>query len=96
MRSYWAPEAEGRLLAIIARLNAFSAGSGDGFAQRLRQRIGELESMPFLGRRVPEFENSLVRELVFRGYRVFYEVFPDRIEVFSILHGRQNVPGETD
>lgn len=96
MKSYWAPEAEGQLLAIIVRLNGFSAGSGDAFAERLRQRVIDLEATPFIGRRVPEFESGLLRELIHRGYRVFYEVFPDRIEVFSILHGRQNIASEAD
>ena len=96
MNPYWTPESEDRLPAIIARLNAFSAGSGDAVAERLRQRVKALESRPYLGRQVPEFDSGLLRELIHRGYRVFYEVFPDRIEVFSILHGRQNISTESN
>lgn len=92
MRSFWTPEAEGDLDAIIARLNAFSEGSGDRFADRLRERVKNLEQTPRLGRRVPEFEGTVLRELIHRGYRVFYEAFPDRLEIFAIRHGRQNVP----
>ncbi|MBK6560202.1 type II toxin-antitoxin system RelE/ParE family toxin [Candidatus Amarobacter glycogenicus] len=92
MKSLWTPEAEGELDKIVARLNAFSEGSGDRFADRLYERVKNLEHSPFLGRRVPEFESAFLRELIHRGYRVFYEAFPDRIEIFAIRHGRQSVP----
>lgn len=94
MRSLWSPEAEDALLAILIRLNAFSAGAGDRFAERVRRRVEALERYPLMGRLVPEYAVAEIREVVEPPYRIFYEVFPDRVEVFAIRHGRERLPRE--
>ena len=96
MKSLWTPEAEDNLQVIVRRMNAFSMGAGDRFADRLRNRLRNLELAPFLGREVPEFGTPFLRELILRPYRVIYEVFPDRVEVVAIRHGRQRLPSDTD
>lgn len=94
MRSLWSPEAADALQGILIRLNTFSAGAGDRFAERIRLRVELLELCPLMGRLVPEYDVAEIRELVEPPYRIFYEVFPDRVEVFAIRHGRERLPRE--
>ncbi len=39
------------------------------------------------GRIVPELQKPAVRELFIKKYRLFYEVWPDRVHVLGLLHG---------
>ena len=38
---------------------------------------------------VPEYQVELLRDLIEDDYRVVYEVFPDRIEIVAVSHGRR-------
>jgi plasmid stabilization system protein ParE len=47
---------------------------------------------PLLGRRLPEYPNADLRELMERPFRIIYAVKPERIEIVTIKHYRQNLP----
>ena len=40
---------------------------------------------------IPEFQMEHLREVLEQGFRILYEVFPDRIEVFGVVSSRQDV-----
>ena len=44
-----------------------------------------------MGRKIPEFDNELLRELVESEYRILYEVFLDHVEVWGIAYGREQL-----
>lgn len=44
-----------------------------------------------MGRVIPEFGNPLLRELIEGGFRLLYEVFPDRVEVWAIAYAREQL-----
>jgi len=39
----------------------------------ITERIENLNKYPLMGRMVPEFYNEMVRELIYKGYRIIYE-----------------------
>lgn len=45
---------------------------------------------------IPEFQSQRLREVLEQGYRILYQVFEDRIEVFGVVHSRQDVFSEHD
>jgi hypothetical protein len=45
---------------------------------------------------IPEFQMEHLREVIEQGYRIVYEVFEDRIEVFGVVSARADVFGKTD
>ncbi|HVV98656.1 MAG TPA: hypothetical protein VHC92_16045, partial [Rhodanobacteraceae bacterium] len=49
-----------------------------------------------LGRRVPEYARSDVRELLERPYRIIYVVLPDRIDVIAVMHYRLLLPSDLE
>ncbi len=57
------------------------------FNDRVFELVGHLELFPEIGRRVPESEDPKVRELIFKGYRIIYQIKADNLEIISVIHG---------
>ncbi len=55
-------------------------------------RIYELEHSPYLGRYVPELENKHFREIIYKSYRIVYDVYEDSniIYIHFVVHGKRN------
>ena len=45
---------------------------------------------PYMGRKIPEFNNANFRELIYKSYRIFYKV-NSNIDVFNIFHHSRNI-----
>ncbi|MBL1274604.1 MAG: type II toxin-antitoxin system RelE/ParE family toxin [Ectothiorhodospiraceae bacterium] len=48
--------------------------------------------MPHLGRRVPEYDRTDVRELLEKPYRIIYKIKSDQVDVLTVMHNRQVLP----
>ncbi len=61
------------------------------YAKLLKDRIFEmvehLELFPKLGRMVPESDDPAVRELIYKSYRIIYQVKKGYLEVITVIHG---------
>lgn len=55
-------------------------------------RVAELEFSPYLGRYVPELVDKYYRELIYKSYRIFYEVSKeeDSVYVHFVVHGKRD------
>ena len=53
--------------------------------------MSRIQEFPRAGRRIPEFQVEYLREVLEQGYRIMYEVFVDRVEVFGIVSSRQDI-----
>ncbi|HNO65157.1 MAG TPA: type II toxin-antitoxin system RelE/ParE family toxin [Tepidiformaceae bacterium] len=89
MKVVLSPQALASLEAIRARLAEFSPASAARFVDAIEERLRQLEQYEFSGRVVPEYGVPLLRELVEPPYRIVYEVFPDRVEIVIVRHGRE-------
>ena len=87
----WTYSAQDDLEAIQANLRRVSERAADALPSRLIVRSQPLENQPRMGRQIPEFDDELLRELIEGEYRILYEVFPDRVEVWGIAYGRQQL-----
>ena len=55
--------------------------------QKIQDAINKLPQKPLSGRVVPELNNENLRELIFRNYRIIYEIISeDQINILSIHH----------
>ena len=54
--------------------------------------ISKLEFSPYLGRYVPELANKQYRELIYKNYRIFYEVSEeeDTVYIHFIVHNKRD------
>jgi toxin ParE1/3/4 len=55
-------------------------------------RSRQLSVPPIIGRRLPEYPNADLRELLERAFRIIYVVRAEKIEIVTIKHYRQNLP----
>lgn len=58
----------------------------------LISRIELLRELPEQGRVVSEWHEPTVREILYKPYRIIYEVFEDHVEIITLSHFRQELP----
>ena len=57
------------------------------FSDRIFEMVEHLESFPELGRKVPESDDPRVKELIYKGYRIIYQIKDNYLEIIAIIHG---------
>ena len=90
----WSPAARDDLHDIVRYISQDSPERAEIFGYRLIQQVDILKEHPEVGRSVPEHHNPLIRELVFRPYRIIYRVQhePKIITIARIWHGARGTP----
>ncbi len=96
MNVFWTPDARLRLREIEAYIAKNSPNAGREMAIRLIRRSLELEQPPLLGKRLSQYANADIRELLERPYRLIYRIQADRIEILTVMHYRQLMPSDLD
>jgi len=84
----WSEVAKSELKEIIEYISQDSPQYAKYLKERIFESIENLETFPRMGRKVPEFENPRIRELILQNYRIVYDFFDDKIEIITIIHGR--------
>jgi toxin ParE1/3/4 len=93
-RVVWSPRALADAEAIasyIASDSPFYAGS---VVRRIIELTRTLEKFPFAGRKVREFEDENLRELIAYSYRIIYRVQAAEVIVAAVIHGKRDLEGE--
>lgn len=85
----WSPHALDRVYEIADYLHKEHGADVFDFLNRIFDSTAQLELFPESGRMVPEVNRKDIRELIWRGYRIVYQVKADEVEVLTIRHGRQ-------
>jgi len=70
----WTNLALDDLRAIYDYVAQDSPKYADRLMDRIIERVGVLEQHPKIGRKVPEFDNELIRELIEGNYRIIYRI----------------------
>lgn len=64
------------------------------YAEKVSQGIVEkselLHKFPKIGRVVPEIGEANIREVIVYSYRLIYEISPDKIEILTLIHCKQD------
>lgn len=87
----WTESAQDDLAAIQQSLRQLSEQAADRLPGRLIERTALLSEQPRMGRVIPELGSELLRELIEGNFRILYEVFPDRVEVWGVAYGREEL-----
>lgn len=78
-------------LEDLKEIYHFIALGSPYYAALLKDRVIEmvehLELFPEMGRRVPESEDSSVRELLYKSYRIIYQINEGYLEIITVIHG---------
>ena len=85
----WSPQARADLAAIEDYYLDVAPAFADVVVDGLLASTRRLEAFPLSGRRVPEIDDPLIREVVWREYRVIYWADEARVDVLTVLHSSQ-------
>ena len=87
----WTEHAVAQLESIAEYVSLSSPVYAEQLLDRIARRLDQAREFPETGRVVPELARPEIRELIEWPYRLVYRVYPDTIEVLSVLHGRQEL-----
>ena len=90
-RVVWSPRALVDVDAIasyIASDSSFYAGS---VVRRIIELTRTLEKFPRAGRKVAEFDDENLRELIAYSYRIIYRVEAAEVIVAAVIHGKRDL-----
>jgi len=88
----WSAEAQAQLADIQDHVAQDSPQEAAALIKRLVGRVVQLETVPQSGRRVPEYPDAELRELLSRPYRIIYRQRDADVEVVTVMHYRQQLP----
>ena len=61
----------------------------DRFIEKIINRVDQLENFSKSGRVVPEFDSSVIRELIEGNYRIIYQISINSLEILRVHHDAQ-------
>jgi toxin ParE1/3/4 len=87
-----------RALADVEAIASYIASDSPFYAGSVVRRIvaltRTLEKFPLAGRKVPEFEDENLREVIAYSYRIIYRVEAAEVIVAAVIHGKRNLESE--
>ena len=89
----WTDKAVKHLKSIYEYISNDSETYASRFVESLIRATLKLEKFPRIGRIVPEFEDTdfNFREVIYRGYRIIYQINKKNIEILSVINSRQDL-----
>ena len=90
----WSPAARDDLHDIVVFIARDDSDRARSFGYKLISEIDRLQEFPESGRIVPEYRNAVIREIIFRPYRIVYRVHPDSkvCEIARVWHSARGLP----
>jgi len=90
----WSLQAREDLREIVTFIQHDNPDAAAEFGYALIKSVDMLESFPLFGRRVPEFGDDSIREVIRRPYRIIYQVIEAQrlIAIVRVWHGARGEP----
>jgi len=83
----WSPQAIEDLESTKSYVAHDSPHYAGLLVQRLVAAVERLAEFPNSGRIVPEFGDPLIREILWRNYRLVYRLVGSDVEIVTVFHG---------
>ena len=84
----------GRALADVEAIASYIATDSPAYASTVVRRIvgltKTLSEFPRSGRKVPEFDEDAIRELIAYSYRIIYQVDETEVIIAAVIHGKRD------
>lgn len=98
MRLVWTSEAIRKLEDIrhYLEIEQQAPVAAINMIRRLVDRAPKILDNPLSGRRVPDYNDPKVRELLVNPYRMIYYVTDNDVYILSVMHQRQLLPTRRD
>lgn len=85
----WSPESTNDLQQLYRHIAAANRPAARRLIARIKAAVKGLKEHPEIGRVVPEFENSILRERLVGQYRIVYTFSHDKVEIAAIWHSAE-------
>lgn len=86
----WTDPAKQDLKSIYDYISRDSKFYAQKVSFEIVEKSEKLNIFPEIGRIVPEIGDPKIRELIIYSYRLIYEIFPDKIEILALIHGKRD------
>ena len=83
----WSIGALDDLESISAYIEQDSSEKAIVLVKGIFEKIEQLKQFPYIGRKFPDREDDQLREIIFKNYRIVYEIKEEIIEILIIAHG---------
>lgn len=87
----WSPKSLLELESIFDYISADSEEYARIFVHKIVDSTTNIPDFPLLGRIVPEFKDELIRERIFKNYRIIYRIHAEKIEIVTIFHNARQL-----
>lgn len=88
-RVVWSRRAIEDLEAIAEYIAQDSPAYAAGVVRTVINQTRTLSRFPRSGRRVPEFDDENIRELLAYSYRVIYRIQDEEVLIAAVIHGKR-------
>jgi toxin ParE1/3/4 len=90
----WSDAAITDLQDICSYIAPHDSQAAQRMGRGILDHVRILASFPFIGPTYPRGSRSSLREIVFRSYRIFYDVSesPRSVEILHVWHGAREEP----
>ncbi|HEC66714.1 MAG TPA: type II toxin-antitoxin system RelE/ParE family toxin [bacterium] len=87
VRIVWSEEALKDIEEIISFISKDSELYAVNFASKIISAVETLRVFPEIGRIVPEYADPKIREIIYRNYRIVYQIEERAVEIITVSHG---------
>ena len=94
MKVQWTDNAVAHLVKIYEYMALNSPTYAKQMVDKITNRSVQIAAHPLSGRKVPEYDSDVVRELIEHPYRIIYRIKQDQIDVLAVIHGARLLPDE--
>lgn len=92
VKLHWTPQAIDDLEAIFEYISHDSRSVARLFVEKIYYRVDQLRHFPLSGRMVPETEDNAIRELIYKNYRIVYQLLnKDQVRILTVFHSSKNL-----
>ena len=88
----WLNEANSDLFQIYSYIHQDSVYYSIKTINEILKLIDYLKVSPYMGRKIPEFNEINKRELIYKSYRIMYKIEFNEVFVRRIWHSARNLP----
>ena len=88
-RVVWSPRAVRDLEAIADYIAEDSPAYASVVVRSIVSQTKRLARFPRSGRKVPEFDDENIREVLAYSYRIVYELKPREVTIAAVIHGKR-------
>lgn len=98
MRIKWTEKAQRQLDQIFEYIAVDSKLYANRTIKKIIERADSISKHPRIGRSVPEYERSDIREVFVHPYRIIYQlvVKDDEIRILSVIHSARLLPNHIE